>query len=62
VIDSIFTFFVLDWFKKIGYATLVRFNKFQLSLIFLVKSILMYAFQFIYEEYFTGQSPLRHKK
>ncbi len=55
VVDSLFTFFVLDWFKKIGYVTLVRFNKFQLSLIFLVKSILMYAFQYIYELVFTSQ-------
>ncbi|MGM0834658.1 MAG: hypothetical protein ACQEV7_00775 [Bacillota bacterium] len=51
VIDTIFTYFMLDWFKKIGYVTLVRFSKFQLSLLFLVKSILMYGFQAIFEKY-----------
>lgn len=51
VMDTIFTFFMIDRFKKIGYVTLVRFSKFQLSLLFLVKSILMYGFQVLYEKY-----------
>lgn len=52
VIDSIFTCFTLNWFKKIGYVSLVRLTKFQLSLLFLVKSIIMYGFQVMYEKYF----------
>ncbi|MBO1512146.1 hypothetical protein [Metabacillus bambusae] len=52
VIDSIFTYFTLNFFKKIGYVSLVRLTKFQLSLLFLVKSVLMYGFQVMYEKYF----------
>ncbi|WP_078408905.1 hypothetical protein [Priestia abyssalis] len=55
VIDSIFTYFALNWFKKIGYVSLIRLTKFQLSLLFLIKSVLMYGFQFIYEKCFTQQ-------
>jgi hypothetical protein len=58
VTDGIFTYFLLDWFKKIGYVSLVRFTKFQLSLLFLVKSFLMYGFQFIYERWFKQQTTL----
>ncbi|WP_108670339.1 hypothetical protein [Peribacillus acanthi] len=52
VVDSLFTYFTLDWFKKIGYASLVKLTKFQLSLLFLVKSFLMYGFQVLYERAF----------
>ncbi|PMC39082.1 hypothetical protein CJ195_03840 [Bacillus sp. UMB0899] len=52
VIDAIFTYFALDWFKKIGYVSLIRLTKFQLSLLFLIKSFLMYGIQVIYEKYF----------
>jgi hypothetical protein len=52
LVDSIFTYFTVDWFKKIGYVTLVRFSKIQLSLIFLVKSFVMYGFQVVFEKVF----------
>ncbi|WP_226671401.1 hypothetical protein [Metabacillus litoralis] len=52
IIDSFFTYFTLEWFKKIGYVSLVRLTKFQLSLLFLVKSVLMYGFQVLYEKVF----------
>lgn len=53
VIDSLFTFIGVNFLKKIGYVSLVRLNKFQLSLVFLIKSFLMYGFQFIYEKYIS---------
>lgn len=55
IIDSIFTFFGIKWFNKIGYVSLVRLTKPQLSLLFLVKSFAMYGFQMIYERFFSKQ-------
>ncbi|MCH6264217.1 hypothetical protein [Neobacillus citreus] len=52
IIDSIFTFIGLNWLKKIGYVSLVRLNKFQLSLVFLIKSFVLYGFQVVYEKCF----------
>ncbi|MCP3740774.1 hypothetical protein [Rossellomorea sp. BNER] len=59
IIDSIFTFIMLDWFKKIGYVTLVRINRVQLSLIFLLKSVLMYGFQYLYEQIFISRNKVK---
>jgi hypothetical protein len=56
-VDCIFVYFVLIYFKKISYVSLVRLTKFQLSLIFFAKSIFMYAFQFIFEKLFRRQPP-----
>ncbi|KKI88860.1 hypothetical protein WQ54_29305 [Bacillus sp. SA1-12] len=53
VVDSFFTYFVINWFKKIGYVTLVRLSRLQLSILFLVKSFVMYGFQYLYEKYLT---------
>ncbi|WP_102272801.1 hypothetical protein [Cytobacillus massiliigabonensis] len=50
LIDSFFTYFGLNWFKKIGYVSLVRLNKFQLSIVFLIKSLILYGFQMVYEK------------
>ncbi|NQD64790.1 hypothetical protein HP456_02465 [Bacillus haikouensis] len=55
MVDSFFTIFMLNWFKKIGYVTLIRFTRLQLSLLFMLKSILMYGFQYYYEEFFSGR-------
>jgi hypothetical protein len=52
IIDSLFTYLGLNFLKKVGYVSLVRINKFQLSLIFLIKTILMYGFQVVYEKFF----------
>jgi len=51
VIDTFFTYILLHWFKKIGYASLVRLSKFKLSLLFFIKSVTMYVFQYYYEKY-----------
>lgn len=52
IVDSIFTHIGTDWFKKIGYASLVKLSKFQLSIVFFIKSLVMYGFQFLYEKCF----------
>jgi hypothetical protein len=54
LMDSFFTYTLMDWFKRIGYVSLVRMKKYQLSLTFLVKSLLLYGFQYITEN-------IRHK-
>ncbi|MBM6618001.1 hypothetical protein [Bacillus suaedaesalsae] len=53
IIDSLFTFFTLDIFKKMGYVTLVRLSKFQLSIVFLLKTFVLYGFQLFYESILT---------
>ncbi|MGR3765727.1 hypothetical protein [Rossellomorea sp. NS-SX7] len=55
IVDTFFTTIMLNWFKKIGYVTLIRFTRFQLSLLFLLKSISMYGFQSLYERVFSGK-------
>jgi hypothetical protein len=52
LVDSIFTYFGLDLFKKIGYVSLVRLTKFQLSIVFLIKSFVLYGSQLVYEKFF----------
>jgi hypothetical protein len=54
IVDSIFTYYGLDLLKKVGYATLVRINKFQLSIIFMIKSFVMYGFQVLYDKVIRG--------
>ncbi|MBS4172675.1 hypothetical protein [Bacillus sp. FJAT-49736] len=51
LIDAFFTYILLHYFKKVGYVSLVRFSKFKLSILFLIKSVVMYGFQFFYEKY-----------
>jgi hypothetical protein len=54
LVDSLFTFLGLEWLKKIGYATLVRLSKIQLSLVFLIKSFILYGSQLLYEKMFSS--------
>ncbi len=56
IIDSIFTYLGINWFKNIGYGNLVRLTKPKLSLLFLLKSVLMYGFQMMYEKLFTRKN------
>ena len=44
-IDSFFVYIVMDWFKKIGYASLIRLKKYQFSFIFFVKAFVLYGLQ-----------------
>ncbi|MEL3973688.1 hypothetical protein AAEO50_15480 [Rossellomorea oryzaecorticis] len=55
IVDSFFTTVMLNWFKKIGYVSLIRFTRFQLSLLFMLKSIAMYGFQYVYETIFSSR-------
>jgi hypothetical protein len=50
IVDSVFTYFLVDLFKKIGIASLVRLKKYQLSMLFFLKSLLLYGFQFVKEK------------
>jgi hypothetical protein len=50
IVDTFFVYKVTGWFKQNGYASLVRLKKYQLSLIFLLKSVLMYVFQYVFEK------------
>ncbi|WP_227551681.1 hypothetical protein [Metabacillus sediminilitoris] len=53
IIDSLFTYLGMNWLKKIGYVSLVRLTKFQLSLVFLIKTFLLYGSQVLYEKCFN---------
>lgn len=50
IIDSGFTYVLTEWFKKMGIASLVRLKKYQLSILFFVKSLLLYGFQYLMED------------
>ena len=50
MVDSIFTYFLVDWLKRLGISSLVRLKKYQLSLLFFLKSLLLYGFQFVKEK------------
>lgn len=56
IVDSIFTYFGLDWLKKVGYVSLVRLSKVQLSIVFLIKTFILYGFQMVYEKYLRSPS------
>ncbi|KAA0546936.1 hypothetical protein FZW96_13165 [Bacillus sp. BGMRC 2118] len=56
IIDSLFTFLCLDIFKKMGYVTLVKLSKIQLSIVFLLKTIVLYGFQLFYEKIFIKKA------
>ncbi|RXJ04609.1 hypothetical protein DS745_04285 [Anaerobacillus alkaliphilus] len=51
IIDSIFTYLFTTLFKRMGYATLVRLKKVELSIVFIVKMLLLYLFQVVYDRY-----------
>ena len=44
-VDSFFVYIIMDWFKKIGYASLIRLKKYQFSFIFFVKAVVLYGLQ-----------------
>jgi hypothetical protein len=45
-IDAFFVYPFYTWFKKLGVWTLIKMNQFQLLLLFLTKSVLMYGFHY----------------
>jgi hypothetical protein len=50
VVDSMFTYLLVDLLKKLGISSLVRLKKYQLSLLFFLKSLLLYGFQYVKEK------------
>lgn len=50
VVDTIFTYKFVDMLKNLGIASLVRLKKYQLSILFFIKSLLLYGFQIIREK------------
>ncbi|WP_225985302.1 hypothetical protein [Priestia endophytica] len=46
-VDSLFTFVLVDFFKKRGIVSLVRLKKWGLALIFFIDSLLLYGFQYV---------------
>ncbi|MGX6446336.1 hypothetical protein ACWM35_24360 [Neobacillus sp. K501] len=50
VVDTIFTYKFVEMLKDLGIASLVRLKKYQLSILFFVKSLLLYGFQVIREK------------
>jgi hypothetical protein len=52
IVDSIFTYTGTGWLRKIGYGSLVKLTKYQLSCVFFIKSLLLYGFQYFYENCF----------
>lgn len=51
LIDSLFTFVGTDLLKKYGLASLIRLKKYQLSILFFIKSMILYGVQTIREKY-----------
>lgn len=49
IIDTLFTFPFVKFCKQMGILSLVRLKKYQLSLLFLLKSLLLYGFQYVKE-------------
>lgn len=49
IVDSLFTYIGLDWLRKMGYISLIRLSKFKLSIVFLIKTFLLYGFQILFE-------------
>jgi hypothetical protein len=56
VIDTIFTYKFVDMLKDLGIASLVRLKKYQLSILFFIKSLLLYGFQVVRERIGKHQS------
>ncbi|MDV2582405.1 hypothetical protein [Alkalibacillus haloalkaliphilus] len=48
-VHFIFVYVLMDWFKSIGYWSLVRLKKYQLLLLFIIEAIILYVTQLIFE-------------
>lgn len=48
-IHLVFVYVLMDWFKSIGYWSLIRLKKFQLLLLFVFEAIILYVAQIIFE-------------
>lgn len=50
IVDAFFTYPFIELCRKAGIGSLVRLKKYQLSILFFIKSLLMYGFQTIREK------------
>jgi hypothetical protein len=55
IVDTIYIYSIINLLKKLGMFSLFRLNKIQLSLLFFIKSLLLYSFQFIKEKLVKGK-------
>ncbi|MDR4947900.1 hypothetical protein [Neobacillus cucumis] len=58
IVDTFFSYKFVDILKSLGIGSLVRLKKYQLSLLFFIKSLLLYGFQMIQEK--VGRSHNRN--
>ena len=49
-VDSFFVYVVLNFFKKIGFASLIKLKKYQLLILFTFKSVILYLFHYHFIE------------
>ncbi|XJZ27659.1 hypothetical protein ACF5W4_02085 [Bacillota bacterium Lsc_1132] len=49
LVHFLFVYVIVDWFKRIGYASIVRLKKGQLLILFIFKALILYVFQFCKE-------------
>lgn len=49
-VDSIFTYLIVRLLEKLGIGSLVRLKKYQLSSLFFLKALILYAFQLLKEK------------
>ncbi|MCM2535370.1 hypothetical protein NDK43_27305 [Neobacillus pocheonensis] len=54
IVDTFFTYKFVDMMKSLGIGSLVRLKNYQLSLLFFIKSLLLYGFQMIREKRLEG--------
>ena len=47
-----FVYVLMDWFKSIGYWSLVRMKKYQLFLLFSIEGIILYIMQILLESFY----------
>ena len=56
-----FVYVLMDWFKGIGYWSLVRLKKYQLLLLFIIEAIILYVAQIIFESSKKSNPPNSHE-
>ncbi|WP_313799228.1 hypothetical protein [Cytobacillus sp.] len=54
IVDTFFTYAFVNFLQKMGIGTLVRLKKIQLSLLFFIKSLLLYGFQSLNDTFEKG--------
>ncbi|WP_096156760.1 MULTISPECIES: hypothetical protein [Bacillus] len=55
-----FVYVLMDWFKSIGFWSLVRMKKYQLFLLFSIEGFILYAMQILLEAFFIRKKQPIH--